>query len=276
MPSFRHREEDSSVAPVLTGAVIGALAGFAVGMFAAQKLGGFAGIGARMRSRMGDLRRDMSEDGVTGEGAYDAYGVGDEDDLAQEAIEERVLEAFQRDAVLKRRAVDIGAVGAGTIELTGWVNSVDESERAAEVARNALGVETVVNRLEIGERERTRRTAAERLDRGDDALTEARWEGQRIGTGRRRQGTSAESDRHADPKNSLEERWLDKEHAKLEAADDPEGIVEGVTEPLQGRSGGAREEAGGRSRASGGRTAPGGVPKADNVANPPRSHEDEG
>ena len=36
-------------------------------------------------------------------------------------LEERVLEAFHNDPVLAERAIDIGAIGTGVIELTGWV-----------------------------------------------------------------------------------------------------------------------------------------------------------
>ena len=47
-----------------------------------------------------------------------------------------------------------------------------------------------------------------------------------MGTGRRRQGTSADLDRHADPKVPLEERWLAQDSALREAA------AEGVEKKL--------------------------------------------
>jgi hypothetical protein len=59
---------------------------------------------------------------------------------------------------------------------------------------------------------------------GDPALSEARWEGQQVGTGKRRQGTSDEPDRHADPKPGLEDRWLNEREALRNAAEDIEEI----------------------------------------------------
>ena len=87
----------------------------------------------------------------------------------------------------------------GIIELTGWVNSDDESHQAVAVARGVPGVETVVNRLAIRNDEDLFDDAAQRYEDGDPALTEGHWEGQLVGTGRRRQGNSTEVDRHADP-----------------------------------------------------------------------------
>src|SRR6185503_2948852 len=66
-----------------------------------------------------------------------------------EELEERVLEAFRNDPILSERAVDIGSVEDGIIELTGVVNSDDEAHQAVVVARGVPGVDTVVNRLVI-------------------------------------------------------------------------------------------------------------------------------
>ena len=103
---------------------------------------------------------------------------------------------------------------------------------------------------------------AERVANGDPALTEARWEGQRVGTGRRRQGSSAEPDRHADPKPELEERWLDENRALEAAAEDTEGLAE----RRKSRKSKSAERTG--DRTGGSPVAPTGVPKADHVANP--------
>jgi len=61
-----------------------------------------------------------------------------------------------------------------------------------------------------------------RVQDGDPALTDSRWEGQQVGTGKRRQGSSDEPDRHADPKPKLEDRWLSEQEAVRHAADDVE------------------------------------------------------
>src|SRR3712207_6625462 len=91
------------------------------------------------------------------------------------------------------------------------------------------------------------------------ALTEARWEGIRVGTGRRRQGTSAEPDRHADPAVPLEDRWLRETEAIRNAADETEGIAE-----RRGSSGGRGRRG---QKASTAQTPADGV-VGDNLASP--------
>ena len=87
------------------------------------------------------------------------------------------------------------------------------------------------------------------------------WEGQQVGTGRRRQGTSADADRHADPKPILEEKWLRTDEAIREAAEDIEGIAERRRKSAPAEQG---------DRTGGAPVAPTGVPKGDHVANPER------
>ncbi|MDB4912091.1 MAG: transport-associated protein, partial [Gemmatimonadetes bacterium] len=142
------------------------------------------------------------------------------------ALEERVLRAFRRDAILSERAIDIGAIGEGIIELSGWVETREESEHAMAVTRTVPGIVTVVTRLFIGSDEQESSDLDE--DDLDDGapLPGGMWQGQRVGTGRRRQGNSGEVDRHADPKPVLEDKWLDEEHALEEAAGPVEGIAE--------------------------------------------------
>jgi hypothetical protein len=209
--SFRYRDERSTGASIAT-VLLGAVAGFAVGMFVAQRVGGFDGLTRKLRGirsaddtgrryhRAPDEYDEIEDDA----GLYESeavYGGEDDHEVAMgddgtPLLEERVLEAFNNDPIMAERAVDIGALSDGTIELAGWVES-DEEER--QLSDN-----------------RRRRKA------GDPALTEARWEGQQVGTGRRRQGTSDEMDRHADPKPDLEDRWLSEREAIRNAADDIE------------------------------------------------------
>jgi len=127
------------------------------------------------------------------------------------------------------------------------------------MARGVPGVDTVVNRIAIGDEEERFEDAARRFNEGDPALTEARWEGQRVGTGRPRQGTSNEPGRHADPKVVLEERWTRPESAMRNAAESTEGMAERRTRVKRSVRG---------DRTGGAPVAPGGVPKADHVANP--------
>jgi BON domain len=62
-------------------------------------------------------------------------------------LEARVLETFRNDPVLMDRPIDIGAIGTGIIELTGWVDAQNEIRHATTLTRGTIGVNTVVNRL---------------------------------------------------------------------------------------------------------------------------------
>ena len=255
MAPFRYHDRDESLGSAAAGLAIGALAGFAVGVVLAQKVGGISGLAERIRER---LHRGADVEAAE-EDLYD-----EEDELEETdeyaALEERVLEAFRNDPVLSERAVDIGAVSDGVIELTGWVNEEQEAEHAVTLARGVPGVDTVVNRLVVGEEEELLEENARRVADGDASLTEARWEGNRVGTGRRRQGTSDEPDRHADPRTDLEELYTNEQHAVRDAADD----IAGLTERRRRRKNAATKG----DRTGGSPVAPTGVPKADHVADP--------
>jgi hypothetical protein len=265
MPYLRFEDDDdASLGGTITSALLGAVAGFAVGMLVAQRVGGFTGLVESVKRR----GRSASDEDAQEAGPvvaddfseYDDYDDELEDEgVPNEGLEERVLEAFRNDPILSERAIDIGGIGEETIELAGWVNSEEEAEHAVVLARGVPGVETVVNRIAIGDVEERIRDHSRRLEEGDDALTEARWEGRTIGTGRRRQGTSDEVDRHATPRVELEERWTKTELELQQAADETAGIAErraSTKKPPKGdRTGGAP-------------VAPTGVPKGDHVADP--------
>ena len=269
MSPFRYRDEESTATSALYVA-LGALAGFAAGVVVAQQYGGISGITSKIRDRIGSARNGIEED--EGDQLHaQGHGYDDEEDLdeafddeesdvpldATEELEERVLEAFRNDPVLSERAIDIGAIDEGIVELTGWVNADDESQQAVVVARGVPGVETVVNRLAIRADEDLFDELADRYEDGDPSLTEGQWEGQSVGTGRRRQGTSAEVDRHEDPRPNLEEAVLDT--VFLDA--DEEADVK-----AERRKKSAKPARGGR--ADGSPVAPTGVPKSDHVADP--------
>jgi hypothetical protein len=78
----------------------------------------------------------------------------------------------------------------------------------------------VVNRLLVDDEEHQLGENVRRFQEGDSALNQAHWEGQQVGTGKRRQGTSDEADRHADPKPVLGDRWLSEREAVRNAAED--------------------------------------------------------
>ena len=261
MSPFRYRDDESSSTGTVVGILIGAAAGFAVGMYVAQRVGGISGLTSKLRrgGRTEEFPRgahaaheDLEE---LEEYEEDEFELADYD----ESLEERVLEAFRNDPILAERAVDIGSLGEGVIELAGWVEDEDESKHAVTIARGVPGVDTVVNRIAIGDEERRFEETARRVREGDAALTETRWEGRGVGTGRRRQGTSDEPDRHASAKVPLEERWQGPEDAFLNAAGEIEGTAERRTRTRSTARG---------DRTGGGAVAPTGVPKADHVARP--------
>jgi hypothetical protein len=261
MATIRYRDRESTATGALFVAV-GALAGLAAGVLLAQRYGGLSAISQRVRDRLGDAVESAEDDearfGPSGHDApeYDDEPLGDDADEG-EMLEERVLEAFRNDPVLSERAIDIGAIGTGIIELTGWVHAEDETHHAVTVTRGVPGVETVVNRLTVRDDEERFDERGRRYQTGE-AETSPRWEGMGIGTGRPRQGTSGDPGRHADPKPILEDRWQGEEQALRAAAEETEGLAErrqSATEVPMDRDGGAP-------------VAPSGVPKGDHVADP--------
>jgi BON domain-containing protein len=226
---IRVQEHDEGRAGGLALLAAGALAGLAAGIYLSQRFGGVAGVSARLRARFGGAGETPGEDeerAATSASPPEAYeeeelDVDDEQFVsANEELEERVLVAFTNDPLLRERAVDIGAIGERTIELTGHVLSGGESEHATVIARGVPGVETVVNRLGVRQDEQDEDAAAARYADADPRYRESRWEGHNVGTGQRRQGSSADMDRHADPKVPLEERWTGADEAIRDAVDD--------------------------------------------------------
>ena len=248
MSPLRYRDDDSGTSGLLYLAA-GAVLGLAAGLVVSDRFGGFSSLTSKLRDRVSRLRDDEEAD------EDDVESEMDEDD---QELEERVLEAFRNDPTLSERAIDIGAIGDGIIELTGWVHEADEATHAVTITRGVPGVETVVNRLDI--RLAGSEEAMEEIDDDPSAPTPGgRWEGQRVGTGRRRQGNSSEPDRHADPKPELEDRWLGKDKALRDAAGDTEGTGERRRSTKKTPRG---------DRTGGSPIAPTGVPKADHVADP--------
>ena len=265
MASFRYRDRGPSGAGLAMSVAAGALVGFVAGAFFAQRAGGLGALTSKLRGALG---RGGAEDLDTDEFEQEDdefYGEGDETYVGA-SLEENVLEAYMNDPILSERAVDIGEIGEGIIELAGWVETEEEAEHAVTLARGVVGVDTVVNRLNVGEEEEQLEENFERYN-GDGGTDTARWEGQQVGTRARRQGSSAEIDRHADPHTELQEKWLSEQAALDNAAEDTEGLAE--------RRSRAKKAAKG-DRTGGAPIAPTGVPKSDHVAAPLDSPESKG
>jgi osmotically-inducible protein OsmY len=163
MSPFRYRDDDSS-SGIILGAVVGALAGFAAGMFLAQSAGKRAraeidGGGDRADEERHERLRGATAEMELDEDYEDAAEFEDSSTYADDyegdedydiTLEERVLEAFRNDPVLSTRAVDIGSLRTGVIELAGVVDTSQEAQHAVTIARGVPGVTTVVNRIVTG------------------------------------------------------------------------------------------------------------------------------
>ncbi|MDB4913512.1 MAG: transport-associated protein [Gemmatimonadetes bacterium] len=220
-------EEESHVGGTVATVLLGALAGFAVGMYVSQRVGGFSGLATKVKRR-GASGEDTSTSAppVADDFADDEF---DDDEIVDDEsneLEDRVLEAFRNDPILSERAVDIGAIGESSIELAGSVETEEESALAVTIARGVPGVTTVVNLITVGDEEERVAEHSRKFAEGDEAHTEAHWEGRTVGTGRPRQGTSTDLDRHADPRVELAEKWTSADAQITDAADDMEGIAE--------------------------------------------------
>lgn len=259
MASFRYHDRGSSGAGLALSVGAGALVGFIAGAFFAQRSGGFAALTESLRGRFGRGGIDEAADGEEFDLDEDEFESETDEAYVGASLEENVLEAYMNDPILSERAVDIGEIGEGIIELAGWVETEDEAEHAVTLARGVVGVDTVVNRLNVGEEEEQLEENFDRYSSGDDALTEGQWEGQQVGTGARRQGSSAEANRHADPHTDLQDKWLSEQAALENAAEDMPGSAE--------RHARAKKSVKG-DRTGGSPIAPTGVPKSDHVAAP--------
>src|SRR3954454_8969665 len=181
MSPFRYRDDESSTGTIV-GVLVGALAGFAAGMFVAQRAGGFGGLTSRIRERAGGRfglgRAEEAEDQDLDDYEEDEI---ESDEGYDESLEERVLQPFPNDPILSERAVDLGSIGDGIIELAGWVETEEEAEHAVTIAGRVPDVDTVVKRTTIGDEGGRFRDAAPRAKEGDPARREARWEGRTVG-----------------------------------------------------------------------------------------------
>jgi hypothetical protein len=183
-------------------------------------------------AEFGDDEAEEEDDDLANADGEDEFASADPE------LEDRVLEVFVNDPVLAECPVDIGAIRAGTIELTGGVQTREEYEHATTLARGVPGVDTVVNRLDILEEESAEADSASHYEEGDPRYAESGWDGETIGTGRRRQGTSDDVDRHEDPKVPLENRATSEDAAIRDAAGDIDDIAE--RRRRHGRGGEAR------------------------------------
>lgn len=129
----------------LRSVMIGAIAGIAVGILLADR-GMLAGLRRRpARDRIVKPVRTAPRHPLPASKSTTPVPRRRVDDEAE--LEARVLETFRNDPILVDRPIDIGAVGTGIIELTGWVDRAEEVRHATTLTRGTIGVHTVINRL---------------------------------------------------------------------------------------------------------------------------------
>jgi hypothetical protein len=148
MRRVRYEDEPSSSHGMMYLAA-GAAAGLAAGLFISRRYGGLREFAAAVRGALLDGLDEFGYGEDELEGDEELAGTDGDAAAARVELEERVLEAFRNDPVLSERAVDIGAIGDGIIELTGWVHAPAEVAHASTLARGVPDVDTVVNGLVV-------------------------------------------------------------------------------------------------------------------------------
>lgn len=168
MARIRFRARRPAAPGMMMLLALGAVTGVALGVALAERTGGMDGLKSRVRA----LRRRRS--GETDPTEMRLLEAPHDDDLSDhdddeadhepmdlsgpddEELESRVLEAFRNDPTLRGRAIDIGAIGDGIIELTGWVQSAAEVAHALTLARGVPDVAHVMDSLTIRTMDPTR------------------------------------------------------------------------------------------------------------------------
>lgn len=113
--------------------------------------------------------------------------------LERRGLETAVIKALLKDEIARSQGIDVAAVGAGVIEVSGNINSQSDARHVVDVIDAVPGVHAVLNRLEIP-------SVENRLQRNSkkNAGESPRWYGGSVGIGRRRQGMDTEPPRRDD------------------------------------------------------------------------------
>jgi len=145
---MRRRNRAESGGGNRIGAVLfGALAGMAVGILLADR--GLLSLptGRRVKRQPPPDRKPADQSGSESIRPLRTARAPRREVNDEAELELRVLETFRNDPILVDRPIDIGAIGTGIIELTGWVDAPAEIRHATTLTRGTIGVHTVVNRL---------------------------------------------------------------------------------------------------------------------------------
>ena len=110
------------------------------------------------------------------------------------ALERRVIKGLRQNPATRAQAVDVAAMGAGVIELSGYVDNEEVAHEVVELVDSIPGVHAVFNRMDI-------RSVETRLNQNRSKLTGregSRWYGGSVGIGRRRQSPATDPARRDD------------------------------------------------------------------------------
>jgi hypothetical protein len=113
------------------------------------------------------------------------------------ALEKGVIRSLRSNRATRDQAIDVAAVGAGVIELSGYVDTEDLVREVVELVDRVPGVHAVFNRLDVRSVEARLRENRSRAGGREGT----RWYGGSVGIGRRRQSPAtdpARRDDHAD------------------------------------------------------------------------------
>lgn len=110
------------------------------------------------------------------------------------ALEKRVIRALRAQASTSDQAVDVQALGAGVVELSGYVDTEEKAREVVELVDRVPGVHAVFNRLDVRSVEMRLRSNRTRASRSGGS----RWYGGGVGIGRRRQNPATDPMRRDD------------------------------------------------------------------------------
>lgn len=110
------------------------------------------------------------------------------------SLESRVIRALRQHPEARSQSIDVAAVGAGVIELSGFVDNEQLAHEVVELADRIPGVHAVFNRMDV--RSVEARLQKNRGKSGGNSGT--RWYGGSVGIGRRRQSPATDPQRRDD------------------------------------------------------------------------------
>ena len=144
-------------------------------------------------------------------------------------LEEDVVELLRADERTSSQPIEVAALAQGIVELSGGVETQDDSDRAMAVAQRAPGVRTVLNRLDVLEESERVEDARRRPDGPGTPKADTHWTGMGVGMGYRRQSRRTDPGRRDDRSDMVQDALgVDR------AVEQPSEILDGLPTPAEG------------------------------------------